>query len=107
VTLSKALTGKVSPDDTVFIFAKAAQGPKMPLAILRKQVKDLPVAFSLSDDMAMSPQMKLSGFTDVIVSARVSKSGQAMPQPGDWQGQSTPVKLGATQIQIEITEAVR
>jgi len=107
VTLSKTLAGQVSPDDAVFIFAKAAQGPKMPLAVLRKQVKDLPARFTLTDALAMSPQMKLSGYPEVIVSARVSKSGQAMAQPGDWQGQSAPVKLGAQNIQIEIAEPVR
>jgi len=107
VSLSKALAGQVSPDDAVFIFAKASQGPKMPLAVLRKQVKDLPARFTLTDALAMSPQMKLSGYPEVIVSARVSKSGQAMAQPGDWQGQSAPVKLGAQNIQIEITEPVR
>ncbi|MDO9236805.1 MAG: c-type cytochrome biogenesis protein CcmI [Aquabacterium sp.] len=107
VTLSKALATQVSPDDTVFIFAKAAQGPKIPLAVLRKQVKDLPVKFSLTDAMAMSPQMKLSGFAEVTVGARISKSGQATPQTGDFQGTSAPVKLGAKDIQIEITEPVR
>jgi cytochrome c-type biogenesis protein CcmH len=107
VTLSKALVGKVSPEDTVFVFARAAQGPRMPLAILRKQVKDLPTDFKLTDALAMSPQMKLSGFPEVVVGARVSRSGQAMPQPGDWQGQSGVVKLGDRQVQVEISEAVR
>jgi cytochrome c-type biogenesis protein CcmH len=107
VSLSKALAGKVSPEDTVFVFARAAQGPRMPLAILRKQVKDLPANFKLTDALAMSPQMKLSGFQEVVVGARVSRSGQAMPQPGDWQGQSGVVKLGDRQVQVEISEAVR
>lgn len=107
VSLSKDLAGKVSPDDTVFIFAKAANGPKMPLAILRKQVKDLPATFTLTDAMAMSPQMKLSGFPSVVVGARVSKSGQAMPQPGDLQGNSAEVKLGAKDIKVEIADTVR
>ncbi len=107
VTLSKALAGKVSPDDTVFIFAKAAQGPKMPLAIVRKQVKDLPYRFELTDAMAMAPQFKLSGFSEVVVGARVSHSGDAMPQPGDWSGQSSPVKVGTQGLQIDITDAVR
>lgn len=107
VSLSKALAGKVSPDDTVFIFAKAAQGPKMPLAIVRKQVKDLPYRFELTDAMAMAPQFKLSGFSEVVVGARVSHSGDAMPQPGDWSGQSSPVKVGTQGLQIDITDAVR
>ncbi|MGK9930585.1 hypothetical protein O6247_24285, partial [Salmonella enterica subsp. enterica] len=67
VTLAPALTGKLPPEATVFVFAKATQGPKMPLAILRKQVKDLPLSFTLNDAQAMSPQMKLSGFTEVVV----------------------------------------
>lgn len=107
VTLSKALAGKVSPEDTVFIFAKAAQGPKMPLAIVRKQVKDLPYRFELTDAMAMAPQFKLSGFAEVVVGARVSRSGDAMPQPGDWSGQSSPVKVGTQGVQIDIADAVR
>lgn len=107
VTLSQALAGKVSPEDTVFIFAKAAQGPKMPLAIVRKQVKDLPYRFELTDAMAMAPQFKLSGFSEVVVGARVSHSGDAMPQPGDWSGQSSPVKVGTQGLQIDITDAVR
>lgn len=107
VTLSAGLAGKVSPDDTVFIYAKAAQGPKMPLAIIRKQVRDLPYKFELSDAMAMAPQFKLSGFSDVIVNARVSKSGDAMPQPGDWIGQSGTIKVGTKDVSIEIKDALR
>jgi len=107
VTLAPALVGKLPPDATVFVFAKAAQGPKMPLAILRKQVKDLPLSFTLNDTLAMSPQMKLSGFAEVVVGARVSLSGQATPQPGDWQGQSQPVKLGSRDLRIEVRDAVK
>lgn len=107
VTLAPALVGKLPPEATVFIFAKAPQGPKMPLAILRKQVKDLPLTFTLNDALAMSPQTKLSGFAEVVVGARVSLSGQASPQPGDWQGQSQPVKLGSRDLRIDIRDAVR
>jgi cytochrome c-type biogenesis protein CcmH len=106
VSLSDALKGQVSPEDTVFIFARAAKGPKMPLAIVRKQVKDLPYTFSLDDSQAMSPQMKLSGFPEVIVGARVSRSGQAMPQPGDFAGQSAPVKVGSEGVKIEIAQSI-
>jgi cytochrome c-type biogenesis protein CcmH len=107
VSLSPALKAQVSPEDTVFIFARAANGPKMPLAIVRKQVKDLPVSFSLDDSMAMQPQMKLSGFPEVIVGARVSRSGQAMPQAGDFAGQSDAVKVGSEGVKIEIASTIK
>lgn len=107
VSLSPAFQAQVSPDDTVFIFARAADGPKMPLAIVRKQVKDLPVTFSLDDSMAMSPQMKLSGFPEVIVGARVSRNGQAMPQNGDFAGQSAPVKVGSEGVKVEIASTIQ
>lgn len=106
VTLSAELKGKVSPEDTVFIFARAAQGPRIPLAILRKKVSDLPLDFKLDDSLAMSPSAKLSGAAEVVVGARVSKSGDAMPRPGDWQGISSAVKPGATGLSIEIAQPV-
>lgn len=106
VTLSPALAAKASPEDTVFVFARAAEGPRMPLAILRKQVKDLPITFTLDDSSAMAPTMKLSNYPQVIVGARVSKTGNAMPQPGDLQGLSQPVALGANGLKIVIGEEV-
>jgi cytochrome c-type biogenesis protein CcmH len=108
VTLSAALAKQAQPEDTVFVFARAAEGSRMPLAILRKQVKDLPLSFSLNDSMAMSPASALSGVSSkVIVGARVSKSGNAMPQPGDLMGQSVPVNVGAAGLQIDIRELVK
>lgn len=107
VQLAPALAGKAAPDDTVFVFARAAQGSRAPLAILRKQVKDLPLQFALDDSMAMSPAAKLSGAGEVIVSARISKSGQAMPQPGDLQGHSGTVVPGASGLVVEISEIVK
>jgi cytochrome c-type biogenesis protein CcmH len=106
VSLSPAMVGKVSPNDTVFILARAAQGPKMPLAVLRKQVKDLPMKFTLDDTMAMQPQLKLSGFDQVVVVARVSKSGTPMAQPGDLQGLTGAVKPGAKGLNIVIDSVV-
>ena len=107
VTLSAALAKQAQPDDTVFVFARADGGSRMPLAIMRKQVKDLPLTFKLDDSMAMSPANALSTATKVIVGARVSKSGNAMPQPGDLSGQSATVSVGATGLKIEIKETVK
>ena len=106
VALSKALAGKASPDDTVFILARAAQGPKMPLAVYRKQVKDLPMEFSLDDSMAMRPEMKLSGFDQVVVVARVSKSGTPMSQSGDLEGLTSSIKPGTKGLNIVIDKVV-
>jgi len=102
VVLSSALKGKVSPDDTLFVLAKAEQGPPMPLAVMRKQVRDLPLKFSLDDSMAMAPRMKLSNFDKVVVIARISKSGSPMPQAGDLQGMSAPLKPGKKGLKIDI-----
>ena len=102
ITLSPTFAKAAAPEDTVFIVARAAQGPKFPLAIIRKQVKDLPFKFSLDDSMAMSPEMKMSNFADIVVGARVTKSGEATPQSGDLEGASTPVKLGANGIAVVI-----
>jgi cytochrome c-type biogenesis protein CcmH len=106
VTLDASLTDKVSPDDTLFVFARAKQGPKMPLAIMRVQVKDLPVTFTLDDNMAMTPAMKLSSFPEVVVGARISKTGQAIPASGDLEGYSQPVKIGDRDVSITIDQAV-
>ena len=106
VTLAAALRDRVAPTDTVFVFARAAEGPRMPLAILRKQVKDLPFDFKLDDSQAMSPAMRLSAYPKVVVGARVSKSGNAMPQSGDLAGQTAVADLGASGLKIEISQAV-
>ena len=90
------------PADTVFIFARALSGPRMPLAIVRKQVSDLPLTVTLDDSTAMTPAMKLSNFDEVTVGARVSKSGTAMPQSGDLQGLVEPVVPGVGPA-IELT----
>ena len=106
VALSRELAGKAAPTDTVFVFARAAEGPRMPLAIMRFQVKDLPAKFHLDDSMAMSPAAKLSNHPDVVIGARVSKSANATPQAGDLQGASKPVKVGATGVAVLIDQVV-
>lgn len=107
VRLDESLAAQVAPTDTVFVFARAAQGPRMPLAILRMQVKDLPMNFTLDDSMAMSPQLKLSSFEQVVVGARISKAGDAMPRSGDLQGSSAPLTVrDAASVEIVINSVV-
>jgi cytochrome c-type biogenesis protein CcmH len=107
VVLSAQLMSKTSPEDVVYILARAASGPKMPLAVLRRQVKDLPMDFTLDDSMAMQPQLKLSSFDQVVVVARVSKSGSPMSQAGDLEGTAGIVKPGATGLNIKIDQLVK
>ncbi|MDB5811269.1 MAG: C-type cytochrome biosis protein CcmI [Betaproteobacteria bacterium] len=106
VTLARELAAKAAPTDTVFVFARAVDGPRMPLAILRLQVKDLPAKFHLDDSMSMSPAARLSNYPEVVIGARVSKAGSAMPQPGDLQGTSKPVKVGTAGVAIQINQVV-
>ncbi len=106
VALDPALVAKARPDDTLFVFARAAEGPRMPLAILRKQVKDLPLRFTLDDSMAMTPTARLSSASRVVVGARISARGDATPQAGDLQGFSAPVAPGAAGLKVQISEVV-
>jgi cytochrome c-type biogenesis protein CcmH len=107
VELAPALAARAAPDDTVFIFARPAEGARMPLAILKKKVRDLPLDFKLDDSLAMSPAARLSGASRVVVGARVSKSGQAMPQPGDLEGLSASIAPGQQGLKIVIGDVVR
>jgi len=102
VKLLPALAAKVSPGDTVFVFARAEKGPRMPLAILQLKAGDLPARFSLDDSNAMAPGMKLSAFPAVMLVARISKSGNASAQSGDLEGSVGPLKPGTQNIQISI-----
>lgn len=102
VTLAPALAAGVAPDDTVFVFARPADGSRMPLALLRMKARDLPLAFTLDDSTAMLPGRKLSDHAAVIVGARVSKSGNAQPQSGDLEATLPDVKLGASDLKLVI-----
>jgi cytochrome c-type biogenesis protein CcmH len=106
VTLAPALAARAAPGDTVFVFARAAAGPRMPLAILRKKVSDLPLRFTLDDSTAMSPAARLSGVTTVVVGARISKSGNALPAGGDLQGMSAPLAHDSKGVAIIIDGVV-
>jgi len=106
VTVSPALAVKVQPTDTVFIFTRAAEGSRQPVAAVRRQARDLPAEFTLDDSQAMSAELKLSGLREVVVGARISKSGSATPQSGDLQGISQKVKVGATGVAVVIDSVV-
>ena len=97
VALAPELAGKVQPDDTVFIFARAASGPPMPLAVKRLKVSELPATVTLADKDAMMPQLKISGFAEIRLSARISRSGNATQ--GEWIGQSGVLKTADTSAQ--------
>ena len=83
VNLADQLRLRAAPDDLVFIYAKAMSGPPMPLAVKRLKVRDLPAEVTLSDSDAMIPSMKLSNFEQIVLGARISKSGNPVAQPGD------------------------
>ncbi len=102
VVLAPALTAKVSPGDTVFIYATPTQGSRMPLAIVRTTVGQLPFNFVLDESTAMNPQVSLAGQTQVTLRARISSTGNAMPQPGDLGVMKTPVSVGATGVELKI-----
>ena len=106
VNLSASLKSKASPNDVVFIYATPANGDRMPLAIFKTTVSQLPLNFTLDDSTAMTPDRKLSAAGEVMVKVRVSKSGNAMPQSGDLSGSLGPVKVGSKGLKLEIKDQV-
>lgn len=105
VALDPAVRRLAALEDSLFVFAQALEGPPMPLAAVRKQVKDLPLDITLNDSMAMMPAMRLSNFTEVRIGARISKSGDAKPQSGDLYGERSPVAVDADEpVQITISK---
>ena len=102
IKLDPKLAKQAKPEDTLFIFARAAQGPRMPLAVMRTKVSELPMKYRLDESMAMQPGMNLSHFDKVVVVARISSSGDAMAKKGDLQGTSKTVTVGKDQADITI-----
>jgi len=102
VTIAPSLASKGAATDTLFVFARETNGPPMPVAIVRATKKDLPFNFRLDDSVSMMPSRKLSDVGTVVIVARLSKSGQAMPQSGDLEGMSQPVNPGAEGVAIVI-----
>ncbi|QKT05068.1 hypothetical protein HUS23_11885 [Ectothiorhodospiraceae bacterium 2226] len=105
VSLAPDLAERADPDDTVFLFARMPEGPPMPLAVQRLQVRDLPASFVLDDSHAMT-EMRLSQAERVLIVARVSKSGMAGAQPGDLEGRSQVVAPGTAGLEIVIDQAL-
>jgi cytochrome c-type biogenesis protein CcmH len=103
VSLAPAAAATARPGDTVFVFARDAAGGRMPLAVQRATVADLPLAFRLDDTMGPMPTARLSQASQVVVGARVSRSGNALPQPGDLTGEAAkPVAPGASGVAVVI-----
>lgn len=110
VALAPDMLAKLAPSDVLFVLARAKSGPRMPLAVLRiagPKAADFPKAFELTDAMAMSPGMNLSSFPEVVVEARISKSGNAQLQPGDLSGQSDAVKPGAANVKVVVSSVAK
>jgi cytochrome c-type biogenesis protein CcmH len=106
VTLSPTLASKVRPDDSVFVFARPADGSRMPVAVVRARVSELPLQFTLDDSRAMAPTAKISALNEVIVNARVSRSGNAIPASGDLEGTTEKVKVGTQGMSVVIDRAI-
>jgi cytochrome c-type biogenesis protein CcmH len=107
VTLSAELAGKVPADATLFVFARAVDGSRIPLAMARINAAKLPFAFKLDDSMSMAPNVKLSSAQTVVIGARLSRSGDALAKSGDVEGFSAPVAIGATGVTVTIGSVVK
>ncbi len=102
VDIDPALKTQVAATDTVFVFVRAADGSRMPLAALRKQVRDLPLPFSFDDAASLSPERKISSVPKLLVVARISKSGDAIAKPGDIEVASNALAPGAKGITLRL-----
>lgn len=102
IRIAPDLLARIAPGDTLFVFARAVEGPRMPLAIARQPVGEWPRAFRLDDSMAMAPELRLSGFGSVSIGVRISRSGDATPRSGDLIGQVGPVAPGGEGIVVVV-----
>jgi cytochrome c-type biogenesis protein CcmH len=107
VDIAPALRGQATPRDTVFVLARAAAGERMPVAVLRLQVRDLPARFVLDDSLAMAPGRPISRISQLTVEVRVSRGGQAAPQPGDLAGVLEGVALGQQDLALRAERVLR
>lgn len=102
MTLTPDLASKVTPGSVVFVFALAPEGGGPPLAVFRAPANEFPLAFRLDDSMAMNQAQKISNTARVVITARLSKSGNVTVQPGDLEGPSSPVAPGASGVAVRI-----
>jgi len=103
VELDAALKAKAAPGDTVMVIARGP-GSRMPVAVVRANVSELPLKFTLDDSLAMSPQARISAAPQVEVEARISKTGMAQPESGDLMSAVQTVKLGATGVKLVVNK---
>jgi len=103
VELDRALTDKAKPGDTILVIARAP-GVRMPVAVVRAKAAELPFKFVLDDAVSMRPEAGISSLTEVSVEARISKSGLAMPEPGDLISTPQIVKVGASGVQLRVAQ---
>lgn len=102
VDITPEMKARTGPGQTVFVFAKATRGPRAPLAAVKATVGDLPMTVTLDDSMALTPMFRLSRFDNVEVSARVSRSGQAMRRSGDLEGVAPNIALGESAAAVTV-----
>ena len=107
VSIDAALRGEVRDEDTVFVFARAVSGQGAPLAILRLRAGDLPADFLLDDSLAMQGGVPLSAHKAVLLGARISRSGNAAPRPGDLLAEPREIQVGANRVELKIAARVR
>ena len=106
VAIAPDIAGKISGTETVFILARAEGGPRTPLAVIRANARELPMKFALDDSQAMAPGVNISSASAVRIEARVSRSGNVIPQSGDLVGTSAPVKPGSRDVKIVVDKVV-
>jgi cytochrome c-type biogenesis protein CcmH len=106
IEVAPQLAGRIAPGDTLFVYARAPDGPRMPLAVSRTPAERFPHDFRLDDTMGMAGGPALSSASSVVIEARVSKSGEARPHSGDLAGQSAAIKPGASDVRIVLDHVV-
>lgn len=102
VRVDRSLAGKYSPDDTLYVFARALAGPPMPLAVVKRRAGELPLTIDLDDSQSMMPQRPLSSVQEITVTARISRHGSPEPKPGDLEAVAVPVRQSGKAQAVEL-----